>query len=45
MICHCLPDWIVYILYAYPIISCFALYMEERKNADLLRQIKNLQKK
>ena len=45
MYCHCYPDWVVYIVCAYPIIASFALFMEDRKNTDLLRQIKNLQKK
>lgn len=44
MFCHCYPDWIVYIVCAYPIISSFALYYEERKNAALLKKITELTK-
>ena len=44
MYCHCYPDWVVYIVCAYPIIASFALYYEERKNSDLRRQIEALKK-
>ena len=35
MICQCYPEWMFYVVCAYPIIVSFALYYEEQKNAEL----------